>query len=82
MQIITLLFELKQRWKLVSEVENWRIKNESLLLSHEWKKIKDCKYHSTFISAWQSSEMGLFTLGTKLVIFLMSEQSHFVEQQY
>lgn len=35
MQIILLLFELKQRWKLFSEVENWRIKIDSLLLSLE-----------------------------------------------
>lgn len=82
MQIIRLLFELKQRWKLFSEVENRRIKIESLLLSLEWKKIKDYKYHSTFISAWQSSETGLFALGTKLVIFLKSEWSHSVVQQY
>lgn len=33
MQIIRLHFELKQRWKRFSEVENWRIKSESLLLS-------------------------------------------------
>lgn len=54
-------------------MENWSIKIESLLLSPKWKKTKDYKYHSAFISVWQSQEMELFTLGMKLVIFLKSE---------